>query len=89
MTKILSLAGVITLLCSTIRNYFCVCILSGSATEVETRFDCTTGIKNYIRAHPSDIRVRKLTYIVYCLQSSDSVLGILEMVPALMSLCSI
>ena len=60
MRKILRLAGVIALLCSTTRNYFCVCVLSGSATKVEIRFDCTTGIKNYIRAHPSDIRVRNL-----------------------------
>lgn len=57
---ILRLAGVITLLCSTISNCFRVCVLSGSATKVEVRLDCTTGIKNYIRAHPSDIRVRKL-----------------------------
>lgn len=39
MTQILRLDGVIILLCSTIRNYCCVYVLSGSATKVEIRFD--------------------------------------------------
>lgn len=56
--QIRKLAGVITLLCNA-NSYFCICVLSGSAAKMEIRFDCTAGIKNFIRAHPSDIRVRK------------------------------
>lgn len=66
MIKILRLARIVTLLCSTLRSYFCVCLFPGSAAQVETRFDCTAVIKDHSRTHPSDIRVWKQgCFIVY------------------------